>query len=87
MKNTGAGKSGRYLDHGVAIYATYRSFSAARFSDILPESYLLAEQSPGSSQFRGENTAFHADLPIIKENPPIVKRIFSVFDENLKIFL
>ena len=28
---------------------TYRDLSAARLSDILPGSYLLAEQSPGSS--------------------------------------
>ena len=42
-------------DHGVAIYATYRSISAARLSDILPESYLLTEQSPGSSQDPTQN--------------------------------
>ena len=56
--------------------------SAARLSDILPGSYLLSEQSPGSSQYpRGRTCPSRADLFIIKENPLDVKRIFSVFDE------
>ena len=79
-KNTGKGivpPAG--IDPGVAIYATYRSFSAARLSDILPESYLLAEQSPGSSQYHAQY--FRADSFIIKEKPSNVKRIFSLFYE------
>jgi len=59
MKNTGTGP---VLVHGTAIYAACRTFSAARLSDILPGSYLLAEQSPGSSHWRAKRQAHHADL-------------------------
>ena len=85
-KNTGKGivpPAG--IDPGVAIYATYRSFSAARLSDILPESYLFAEQSPGSSQYHTQY--FRADWFIIKEKSPNVKRIFSLFHEFFQKFL
>ena len=62
--------------------------SAARLSDILPGSYLLSEQSPGSSQYpRGGTCPSRADLLIIKENPLDVKGIFSVFDEIFQKFL
>ena len=60
-------------------------FSAARFSDILPGSYLACEQSPGSSQFRAwDMLSPRADLTIIKEKFSVVKRIFGIF---LGIFL
>ncbi|MDO4316025.1 MAG: hypothetical protein Q4C45_09620, partial [Oscillospiraceae bacterium] len=65
----------------MAIYATHQIFSAARLSDILPGSYLLSEQSPGSSQRCGQDTPFPHSHYMIKENPLDVKRIFSVFDE------
>ena len=62
--------------------------SAARLSDILPGSYLLLEQSPGSSQYpHGGTCPSRADLFIIKENPLDVKRIFSVFNETFQKFL
>ena len=56
-----------------------RNLSAARLSDILPGSYLLAEQSPGSSQLQtppGVQHPSRAYLYIIKEKSPYVKGIF-----------
>ena len=55
-------------------------FSAARLSDILPGSYLLAEQSPGSSQCAAHSYP-NARLIIVKENLPVVKEVFSVFNK------
>ena len=58
---------------------TYRDLSAARLSDILPGSYLLAEQSPGSSQLQtppGVQHPSRAYPHIIKEKSPYVKGIF-----------
>ena len=86
MKNTGV--SQRPVScHGAAIYATYRSFSAARLSDILPGSYLFRAISRFIAVLAGHSSALHASLIIIKENLPDVKPIFSVFYENMKIFL
>ena len=56
------------------------SFSAARLSDILPGSYLLSEQSPGSSH-RVRIGIPNARQVIVKENLPVVKEVFSVFDK------
>ena len=58
---------------------TNRNLSAARLSDILPGSYLLAEQSPGSSQLQtppGVQHPSRAYPHIIKEKSPYVKGIF-----------
>ena len=86
MKNTGV--SQRPVScHGAAIYATYRSFSAARLSDILPGSYLFRAISRFIAVLAGRNAALCASLIIIKENLPDVKPIFSVFYEIMKIFL
>jgi len=49
MKNTGAWNHTAGSCHGAVIYATYRIVSAARLSDILPGSYRVNSQSPGSS--------------------------------------
>uniref|UniRef100_UPI00307C8441 hypothetical protein n=1 Tax=Dysosmobacter welbionis TaxID=2093857 RepID=UPI00307C8441 len=73
--------------HGAAIYATYRSFSAARLSDILPGSYLFRAISRFIAVLAGRSSALHASFIIIKENLANVKPIFSVFYENMKIFL
>ena len=86
MKNTGV--SQRPVScHGAAIYATYRSFSAARLSDILPGSYLFRAISRFIAVLARHSSALHASFIIIKENLANVKPIFSVFYENMKIFL
>ena len=62
-----------------------RNLSAARLSDILPGSYLLAEQSPGSSQLQtppGVQHPSRAYPHIIKEKSPCVKGIFLFCSQN-----
>ena len=68
---------------------TYRDLSAARLSDILPGSYLLAEQSPGSSQLQtppGVQHPSRAYPHIIKEKSPCVKGIFLFCLQNFHLF-
>ena len=63
--------------------------SAARFSDILPGSYLRSpEQSPGSSQFctRLGRILPLADLPIIQDMSGNVKHLFEFFEKIVKKF-
>ena len=67
---------------------TYRNLSAARLSDILPGSYLLAEQSPGSSQLQtppGVQHPSRAYSYIIKEKSPCVKGIFSILPTKFSL--
>ena len=87
MKNTGAGDLRPVHGSWRGDLRNVQIFSAARLSDILPGSYLVSEQSPGSSQCCGQVFPFPHSLYIIKENSPAVKRNFSVFHENMQIFL
>ena len=58
------------------------SFSAARFSDILPGSYRQSRNLPVHRSFRAlDIQSPRADLTIIQEIFPNVKRNFSIFDE------
>ena len=69
---------------------TCRNLSAARLSDILPGSYLLAEQSPGSSHLYTPPGVQHPQrtyLAILKEKSPFVKGIFRFFHEIFQYFL
>ena len=82
MKNTGA-NSGRYLR---SWRSDLRSVRISLSRPIIGHTPRKLPPVGAISRFiadqRGKIRPSRADLLIIKENPPIVKRIFSVFHEK-----
>jgi len=85
MKNTGTKLAG--LVHGVAIYATYRTSQPPDYRTYSPEVTSSRSNLPVHRSAKMGIVRPNACLIIIKENPPDVKRIFSVFDKIFQKFL
>ena len=81
------GTYGRYSDHGVAIYATYRSSQPPDYRTYSPEVTSSRSNLPVHRNSTRRCVSSRADLLIIKENPLDVKRIFSVFYKIFQKFL
>ena len=68
-------------DHGVAIYATYRSSQPPDYRTYSPKVTSSRSNLPVHRKFHAEYS-FRADSLIIKEKFCDVNRFFSVFHEN-----
>ena len=80
-------KAGRYYVHGMAIYATHRTSQPPDYRTYSPEVTSSRSNLPVHRSSTRRCVSSRADLLIIKDNSPTVKRIFSVFYKNFQNFL
>ena len=80
-------KAGRYSVHGMAIYATHRTSQPPDYRTYSPEVTSSRSNLPVHRSSTRRCVSSRADLLIIKDNSPTVKRIFSVFYKNFQNFL
>ena len=78
---------GRYLSHGMAIYAAYRTSQPPDYRTYSPEVTSLRSNLPVHRSVCVRKGFHHADLIIISDIQRNVKTFFSVFHSFFEIFL
>ena len=78
---------GRYLSHGMAIYAAYRTSQPPDYRTYSPEVTSLRSNLPVHRSVCARKGFHHADLIIISDIQWNVKTFFSVFHSFFEIFL
>ena len=78
---------GRYLSHGMAIYAAYRTSQPPDYRTYSPEVTSLRSNLPVHRSVCAWKGFHHADLIIISDIQRNVKTFFSVFHSFFEIFL
>ena len=78
---------GRYLSHGMAIYAAYRTSQPPDYRTYSPEVTSLRSNLPVHRSVCAQKGFHHADLIIISDIQRNVKTFFSVFHSFFEIFL